>query len=85
MGGNSSRSSDSSEEHRHTSHPGQRPKIRINTSDILNGISNKCQEWLDIINNIKQGELPDEDVQNYILQELRDTKFEIDVLVVSDT
>ena len=85
MGGNSSRSSDDSgEDFGHTGYPGQKPKFRINTADILDGISHKCKEWLNVINNMKQGEMPDEDAQNYILQELRDTKDEIDLLVVSD-
>ena len=59
------------------------PKLRINTCDLLNGIFKKCQTWIDIINNIKQSKLPDEDAQAYIFQELKETKEEIDIVVVS--
>lgn len=80
MGGNSSRSpDDSGEEYEHTGYP--RQGHRINTADLLNGISNKCKYWSTIISNMKLGKMPDDEAKSYILGELRDTKEEIDVLV----
>ena len=84
MGGNGSRSSeDSDEDDGQRRSPRQRPKLAINTVDLLDGISNKCEEWLNVISNMKQEKWKDKEAQSYVLQELVDTKIEIDVLVVS--
>ena len=55
---------------------------RIDREKLLTGLANKCKQWLEIIENVRQNQKSDYNVDAYLYQELKDTKEELDVIVV---